>query len=80
VSFYFNSNQKAGWNSRWVNSKKDGLGVFTEAENGGIKTSQDAKFYATSTKFQKPFVTEGKDTVLQFNVNFKQDIGLKLFF
>lgn len=39
----------------------------------GIKTSEDARFYALSKKF-KPFATEGKDLVIQFSVKHEQDI------
>lgn len=39
----------------------------------GIKTSEDARFYALSRKFS-PFSTEGKDLVIQFSVKHEQDI------
>lgn len=39
----------------------------------GLKTSEDARFYALSKKF-KPFSTEGKDLVVQFSVKHEQDI------
>eukprot|EP01080_Neovahlkampfia_damariscottae_P001802 gene1802-944_t len=71
---YLSENFGAGWKDRWVQAKKEGLGVFEEASTGGIKTSQDAKFYDLSTKFGKVFNTDGKDLVLQFNLNYKQDI------
>jgi calreticulin len=39
----------------------------------GIQTSQDAKFYALSSKFDK-FSNEGKDLVIQFTVKHEQNI------
>lgn len=43
-------------------------------EDKGIQTSEDAKFYALSSKIAKPFSNEGKDLVLQFSVKHEQDI------
>ena len=39
----------------------------------GIQTSQDARFYALSAKFDK-FSNEGKDLVIQFQVKHEQNI------
>jgi calreticulin len=39
----------------------------------GIQTSQDARFYALSTKF-KPFSNKGKPLVIQFSVKHEQNI------
>lgn len=39
----------------------------------GIQTSQDARFYGLSTKFDK-FSNEGKTLVLQFTVKHEQNI------
>ena len=71
------------WESRWVNSEhKDDLGKFVlshgkfygDAEKDkGVQTSQDAKFYAMSAKFDK-FSNEGKTTVVQFTVKHEQNI------
>lgn len=49
----------------------------------GIQTSQDARFYGLSTKFDK-FSNEGKTLVLQFTVKHEQNIDcgggyIKLF-
>lgn len=79
---FFHETFNQGWEKRWIQAKRDGLGsmVATEGEfNGapgdkGIKTSQDARFYALSSKFAKKFSTEGKTTVLQFLVKFEQGI------
>jgi calreticulin len=78
-----------------VNSKhKDDYGKF-ELSSGkffgdkerdqGLKTSQDAKFYATSAKFPKKFSNKGKPFVVQFTIKHEQDIDcgggyLKVFF
>ncbi|XP_060081050.1 calreticulin-like [Ylistrum balloti] len=74
----------ADWADRWVDSKhKSDLGKFVlsagsfygDAEKDkGIKTSQDARFYATSAKFDKPFDNEGKTLVVQFTVKHEQNI------
>merc|ERR1711959_94562 len=72
-----------GWEGRWVQSKaKDGRGVmkvsagkfYGDAEAGkGLQTSQDAKFYAISSKHTE-FSNEGKTLVVQFSVKHEQDI------
>lgn len=81
------------WTERWVTSKHDGktfgkfdltAGKFYGNENDkGIKTSEDAHFYAVSTKFPE-FSNEKKTLVLQFSVKHEQNIDcgggyLKLF-
>ncbi|CAD5224064.1 unnamed protein product [Bursaphelenchus okinawaensis] len=72
-----------GWEDRWVQSKhKDDFGKFVasagkwygdEKRDTGIKTSQDARFYAISTKFNK-FTNKGKQLVVQFTVKHEQNI------
>merc|ERR1719427_1359181 len=59
-----------GDKDRWVYSslRKDQQGKFKQSagkfygdkDNMGIQTSQDAKFYALSSKIEKPFSNEGK--------------------
>merc|ERR1711976_973262 len=70
------------WESRWIQSKhKDDYGVFdlhagkivADADNKGLRTSQDAKFYARSAKFG-PFSNHGKDIAIQFSVKHDQKI------
>lgn len=39
----------------------------------GLKTSQDARFYGISTKFD-PFSNRDKDLVIQFSVKHEQNI------
>jgi len=71
------------WESRWTASKaKDDLGTFKvssgkyfgdEEAAKGLQTSQDAKFYASSTTF-KEFSNEGKTLIVQYSVKHEQDI------
>lgn len=68
-----------GWESRWVQSShKDDYGAFT-LEAGkwtdikGLKTSADAKFYASSAGFPT-FTNKDKTLVVQFTVQHQQKI------
>lgn len=71
------------WRSRWVNSKhKTDYGewkltagnFYGDAEKDkGLQTSQDARFYATSARFE-PFSNEDKPLVIQFTVKHEQKI------
>merc|ERR1719421_1474916 len=80
---YFEEDFSGDWESRWVQSKaKEGLGAmkvsagkfYGDEEAGkGLQTSQDAKFYAISTKM-KEFTNKGKTLVVQFSVKHEQDI------
>ncbi|WP_395239456.1 hypothetical protein, partial [Salmonella sp. s54412] len=40
----------------------------------GIQTSEDAKFYGLSAKFETPFSNEDKELVVQFSVKHEQSI------
>merc|ERR1711975_183997 len=80
---YFEEDFSGDWESRWVQSSaKSDLGemkvsagkYFGDEEAAkGLQTSQDAKFYAISTK-HKEFSNEGKTLVVQFTVKHEQDI------
>merc|ERR1712023_146850 len=80
---YFEEDFSGDWESRWVQSKaKSDLGTmkvsagkfYGDEEAGkGLQTSQDAKFYAISTKM-KEFSSQGKTVVIQFSVKHEQDI------
>jgi len=88
---YFESND---WEQNWVQSKyankEYGKFEWTAGkfygdadEDKGLKTTQDAHFYAISRKFE-PFSNEGKDLVIQFTVKHEQNIDcgggyLKIF-
>jgi len=84
------------WAERWVQSEFSGkeFGKFDwtagkfygdDIKDKGIKTSQDARFYAISSKFEEnKFSNEGKDLVIQYTVKHEQSIDcgggyLKLF-
>ncbi|CAG8729077.1 22445_t:CDS:2 [Cetraspora pellucida] len=72
------------WEKRWIHSKhKEDLGTFEvtagdfyahEIESRGLQTTQDAKFYAISTKFDKIIDNSDKDLVVQFSVKHEQNI------
>lgn len=71
------------WSDRWVNSKhRSDQGKFElsagkfygDAEKDkGLRTSEDARFYGASAKFDK-FSNEGKTLVIQFSVKHEQNI------
>jgi calreticulin len=72
----------AAWESRWIQSKHaDTYGAFdlsagkivADADNMGLRTSQDAKFYARSAKHTE-FSNAGKDIAVQFSVKHDQKI------
>lgn len=73
-----------GWEDRWVESThKSDQGKFKWSagkfyndadKDKGIQTSQDARFYGISAKFDKPFSNEDKDLVIQFTVKHEQNI------
>jgi len=84
---YFKEEFDAGWKDRWVQSdwkESEGTrGEFgwtagkyynDEEADKGLQTSQDARFYAISSKIPEPFSNEGKDLVLQYSVKHEQNI------
>ncbi|XP_041358228.1 calreticulin-like [Gigantopelta aegis] len=84
-TIYFEEKFEEDFEGRWVSSTKKGSdqGKFVwtagkfygDAEKDkGIQTSQDAKFYGLSAKFEKPFTNEGTDLVIQFTVKHEQNI------
>jgi calreticulin len=84
ATVYFKETFGDDWKDHWVVSdwKKGELGSwkhtagdwYGDAEaDKGIQTSQDARFYAISRKFE-PFSNQGKDLVVQFSVKFPQKI------
>ncbi|KAL6104026.1 calr [Pungitius sinensis] len=85
AKIYFREEFQDGdvWRSRWLNSKhKSDYGewkltaghFYGDAEKDkGLQTSQDARFYATSARFE-PFSNEGKPLVIQFTVKHEQKI------
>jgi len=86
ATVYFSEEFDNGWESRWVVSKvKEADGTlgewnqttgkyFNDAQRDlGIQTSEDARFYQISAKFDK-FSNKGKDLVIQYSVKFDQVI------
>jgi len=72
------------WEKNWLYSEHPGKEFgkfvlshgkfFNDADNDkGMQTSQDARFYALSTKF-KPFSNKDKPLVIQFTVKHEQNI------
>merc|ERR1712054_264629 len=80
---YLEEDFSGDWESRWIASKaKSDLGTFKvsagkffgdEEAAKGLQTSQDAKFYAISSKHTE-FSNEGKTLVIQYSVKHEQDI------
>nr|KAF6479283.1 calreticulin [Molossus molossus] len=72
-----------GWTDRWVESKhKSDFGKFVLSagkfygdldKDKGLQTSQDARFYALSAKFE-PFSNKDQTLVVQFTVKHEQNI------
>jgi calreticulin len=84
VHFLEEFNDGDGWEKRWVYSEHYGAeqGKFRLSagkfyndpeKDKGVQTSQDARFYGISAKFE-PFSNEGKPLVVQFQVKHEQDI------
>ncbi|XP_075877999.1 calreticulin 3b isoform X2 [Nelusetta ayraudi] len=85
ATVYFREEFQDGdaWTSRWLQSKhKSDYGewkltagnFYGDAElDKGLQTSQDARFYASSARFE-PFSNEGKPLVIQFTVKHEQKI------
>jgi len=84
---YFKETFDKSWESRWVVSdwkKSDGQSGkwkltasdwYGDAQKDqGIATSEDAKFYALSTKMPTVFDNKAKDLIFQFSVKFPQKI------
>jgi len=81
---YFKEDFDDSWTQRWVDSTHKGseAGKFVltagkfyndPEKDKGIQTSEDARFYASSAKFD-PFTNEGKTLVIQFTVKHEQNI------
>ncbi|KAK6302535.1 hypothetical protein J4Q44_G00268900 [Coregonus suidteri] len=94
-SLYFKEQFDDGdaWNTRWVESShRSDYGKFVltagkfygdPEKDKGLQTSQDARFYSSSARFE-PFSNQGKTLVIQFTVKHEQNIDcgggyIKLF-
>lgn len=82
---YFEERFHDGWRSNWVESTHKGseagdfgwtAGKFygDAEEDKGLQTTQDARFYGISAKFDQPFTNEDKSLVIQFSVKHEQEI------
>jgi hypothetical protein len=82
---YFQENfSSPDWQERWVNSenRKDygKLAIetgkyFKDAEDSkGLKTTEDARFYALSAPFDEEFDNKDKNFIFQFSVKHEQNI------
>jgi len=65
--------KSSGEAGKWGHSAGPWWGGDKDAAKG-LETTQDAKFYAISSKFPQHFSNEGKDLVIQFSVKFPQKI------
>jgi len=75
-----------GWENRWVksqNKEKEGTQgkwgwtagkFYADANDKGLQTSEDARFYQISAKLDKDFSNEGKDLIVQYSVKHEQNI------
>ncbi|XP_071233628.1 calreticulin-like [Salvelinus alpinus] len=94
-SLYFKEQFEDGdaWTTRWVESShRSDYGEFVltpgkfygdPEKDKGLQTSQDARFYSSSARFE-PFSNQGKTLVIQFTVKHEQNIDcgggyIKLF-
>lgn len=82
---YFEDRFTEGNIDKWEKSKYDesnlGLceyakpkGGFDDKEDGGMRTSQDARFYRYSAPFNKPLSNKDKTICVQFTVKHEQNI------
>eukprot|EP01084_Bolivina_argentea_P114471 203776_1 len=84
ATVFFKEEFGDGWESRWTPSEqKSDFGKFEVSAGSfygdkeaskGLKTSQDAKFYAISASAADSFSNEGKTLVVQFEVKHEQNI------
>jgi len=83
---YFSETFASGWESRWTPSewkKSDGTqGTFVAAtgkwfkdaaEDAGIQTSEDMRFFGTSASFDS-FSNDGKELIIQYQAKYEKDI------
>jgi len=83
---FFSEDFSKGWEDRWVKSEwKDAKEIgewkwtagkeFADADDKGIQTGEDARFYGLSAKMAKPFSQgEGKSLYLQYSAKHEQNI------
>lgn len=87
AEFFLSENfNDENWTGRWTQSTtwkpKHEMGewkhtageFYGDADDKGIQTSQDARFYGLSAKLDKPFVSGDKPLVLQYSVKHEQHL------
>merc|ERR1712066_1031939 len=83
---YFSETFGAGWEDRWTLSKwKESEGTagkwvsnagkwhVDEAENTGIQTGEDSKFFGISAGFDS-FSNDGSDLIIQYQAKYEKDV------
>jgi len=83
---FFSETFGSDWESRWVGSKwKDGEGTQgkwapsagkwfnDEAEDKGLQTAEDSKFFGMSASFDS-FSNAGKELIIQYQAKYEKDI------
>jgi calreticulin len=83
---YFSETFGDGWEGRWTPSKwKESEGTAgkwlatagkwfaNEAEDTGIQTSEDSKFFGISAGFES-FSNEGKELIIQYQAKYEKDV------
>jgi len=83
---FFSETFGPGWEDRWTVSKwKDGEGTVgkwvanagkwhtDEAEDTGIQTGEDSKFFGISAGFDS-FSSEGKEIIIQYQAKYEKDV------
>jgi calreticulin len=83
---FFSETFGDGWESRWTVSKwKESEGTTgkweatagkwfkDEAEDKGIQTAEDSKFFGIATSFPS-FSNEGKDLIIQYQAKYEKDV------
>ncbi|CAK9039371.1 unnamed protein product [Durusdinium trenchii] len=83
---YFSETFGSGWEDRWTSSewkKSDGTqGTWKlsagkwykdEAEDQGIQTAEDSRFFGLSAGFES-FSNEGKELIIQYQAKYEKDI------
>jgi len=83
---YFSETFGSGWESRWTQSKwketegtqgkwvpAAGKWFKDEAEDTGIQTGEDSKFFGISASFDS-FSNEGKELIIQYQAKYEKDV------
>jgi calreticulin len=83
---YFSETFGDGWENRWTVSKwkesegtvgkwvsSSGKWFSDEAEDKGIQTSEDSKFFGIAAKFDS-FSNAGKDLIIQYQAKYEKDV------